>query len=460
MSLLEDVMAEEDLFADPTEFDDNAEQGADEAEEAKDGEEEKKVEPKKRIIRNPQPKLNADRLRGPRGLATLQKVFEDVRFKGKNHEKEYLDKIMWKLEHWCHRLYPKLQYDECLYRIEKLGNKKLVRTYMGKLRQGLVDLDEIANDEVVEDVPDVLPQEDEFDNLLDQQIAQIRQEPVQPAPVQLTDEQIERMRKNQEAARERLRAKRLAQQLQFQEYENIDNINIETNQAVPNEEGDFRPAEDEINDLLNQPIAQKPQEPVELTDEQKERMRKNQEAARERLKAKRLAQQMQQENIDNKATYQKVAGTSQEINKSSEDNAVEKNLVSSTVASISHTLVDDEANQINSSPIASTNRIDAETENNIEEMDINQVSWPIASTNHTEDGTSVLGLSTSPAAKNSRIESEICVPETDNNIEEMEISPVVDISVSGGDDVEEMQITPVEEISTTEVPEVLPNCDE
>lgn len=453
MSLLEDVMAEEDLFADPTEFDDNAEQGADEAtEEAQDGEDEKKVEPKKRIIRNPQPKLNADRLRGPRGLATLQKVFEDVKFKGKNNEKEYLDKVMWKLEHWCHRLYPKLQYDECLYRIEKLGNKKLVRTYMDKLRQGLVDLDEIANDGVVEDVPDVLPQEDEFDNLLDQQIAHIRQETVQavqPAPVQLTDEQIERMRKNQEAARERLRAKRLAQQLQFQEYENIDNITSQTNQAVPNEEGDFRPADDESNELLNQPIAQEPQEPVELTDEQKERMRKNQEAARERLKAKRLAQQMQQENIAN----ENLASTSLDINKSSEGNAVEKNWVSSPAASISHTLVDDEANRI-SSPIVCTNRIDAETENNIEEMDISQVSCPIACTNHTENGTT-----TSPAAKSIRIESEICVPETENDIAEMEITPVVDISVSEGNDVEEMQITPVEKPSTTELPEVVPSCE-
>ena len=33
-------------------------------------------EKKKRVIRNPQPKLNADRIMGPRGIQTLEQVFK------------------------------------------------------------------------------------------------------------------------------------------------------------------------------------------------------------------------------------------------------------------------------------------------------------------------------------------------------------------------------------------------
>ena len=40
-------------------------------------------ETKKRIIRNPQPKLNPDRILGPRGVPVLEQVFADFKAHGK-----------------------------------------------------------------------------------------------------------------------------------------------------------------------------------------------------------------------------------------------------------------------------------------------------------------------------------------------------------------------------------------
>ena len=66
-------------------------------------------EKKKRIIRNPQPKLDPERITGnKRGIATLgTKVFGDFKSKGKGNEFQDLDLVMKKMEHWAHRLYPK-----------------------------------------------------------------------------------------------------------------------------------------------------------------------------------------------------------------------------------------------------------------------------------------------------------------------------------------------------------------
>uniref|UniRef100_A0A8W8I7N8 TIMELESS-interacting protein n=1 Tax=Magallana gigas TaxID=29159 RepID=A0A8W8I7N8_MAGGI len=40
----------------------------------------------KKVVRRPQPKLDATRLTGERGIPILPKVFQDVKFKGKGHE--------------------------------------------------------------------------------------------------------------------------------------------------------------------------------------------------------------------------------------------------------------------------------------------------------------------------------------------------------------------------------------
>ena len=84
-------------------------------------------QPKKRIIRNPQPKLDPDRICGARGVGTLCDVFEDFKPKGGDYVFEDLESAMKKMEHWAHRLYPKLPFDDVMARISVLGKKMSVQ---------------------------------------------------------------------------------------------------------------------------------------------------------------------------------------------------------------------------------------------------------------------------------------------------------------------------------------------
>ena len=94
---------------------------------------------KKRIIKNPQPKLNPDRLMGPRGIQTIEDLFENWESKGKGREFDDLDVIMTKLEHWAHRLYPKLPFDNVVDVVaNRLGKKKAVQTHIKKIRLNMV----------------------------------------------------------------------------------------------------------------------------------------------------------------------------------------------------------------------------------------------------------------------------------------------------------------------------------
>ena len=47
-------------------------------------------------------------------------------FKGGDHVFEDLDRAMKKMEHWAHRLYPKLPFDDTMARISVLGKKMTV----------------------------------------------------------------------------------------------------------------------------------------------------------------------------------------------------------------------------------------------------------------------------------------------------------------------------------------------
>ena len=93
-------------------------------------------QPKKRIIRNPQPKLDPDRICGARGIGTLKDIFADFKAKGGDYVYDDLDRAMKRIEHWTHRLYPKLPCDDVLSRISVLGKKMAVQTNVKKLRMG------------------------------------------------------------------------------------------------------------------------------------------------------------------------------------------------------------------------------------------------------------------------------------------------------------------------------------
>nr|CAD7410370.1 unnamed protein product [Timema poppensis] len=200
------------------------------------------VEPKKRKVLRPQPKLNAERLKGPRGIATLENVFKDFKFHGKGYEKHDLDRVMNQMKHWAHRLYPRFQFDDCLEKIEKLGHKKPLQTYVKKIRMGLETSEEpmnlIDDDDIIDTGMfadnDLQPPVDAFDELLSQQLSEMRarqtsQPPVASQrvlqqPVILTTEQKERMLRNRLMAEERRLARLKAQQDKSKNSE-LDNTN-------------------------------------------------------------------------------------------------------------------------------------------------------------------------------------------------------------------------------------------
>ena len=69
------------------------------------------------------------RLTGDRGIPVLPQAFEKVKYKGKGHELSDLNKMMGVMEHWAHRLYPKMPFDELIERVERLGQKKDVQVF-------------------------------------------------------------------------------------------------------------------------------------------------------------------------------------------------------------------------------------------------------------------------------------------------------------------------------------------
>ncbi|CAL8403825.1 unnamed protein product [Boreogadus saida] len=105
---------------------------------------------KRRTVKRPQPKLDSQRLTSERGLPALRTLFGNVSFKGKGHEAEDLRVVMQKMENWAHRLYPKLQFDDFMDKVERLGSKKDVQTCLKRIRldMPLVHEDFIGETEV------------------------------------------------------------------------------------------------------------------------------------------------------------------------------------------------------------------------------------------------------------------------------------------------------------------------
>nr|CAD7266727.1 unnamed protein product [Timema shepardi] len=131
------------------------------------------------------------RLKGPRGIATLENVFKDFKFHGKGYEKHDLDRVMNQMKHWAHRLYPRFQFDDCLEKIEKLGHKKPLQTYVKKIRMGLETSEEpmnlIDDDDNIDTEMfannDLQPPVDAFDELLSQQLSEMRARQTPQPPV-------------------------------------------------------------------------------------------------------------------------------------------------------------------------------------------------------------------------------------------------------------------------------------
>uniref|UniRef100_A0A1A9WKZ2 TIMELESS-interacting protein n=1 Tax=Glossina brevipalpis TaxID=37001 RepID=A0A1A9WKZ2_9MUSC len=139
-----------------------------------------KVETKKRLVRNPRLRLTVQTLSGLRGIQTIEDYFRNIEYKGKGYEKLDLDEIMQRLQHWAHRMYPTYKFDDVLSKIEQLGKKKPLQVHMSRYRLGMLESmkqmeesekDGSEDEKEMEEVGEQLEVYDEFDALLDEQIA-------------------------------------------------------------------------------------------------------------------------------------------------------------------------------------------------------------------------------------------------------------------------------------------------
>ena len=228
---------------------------------------------KTHVVRNPLPKLNAERLKGPKGIQTIEKYFEGFKFHGKGYEKLDLDRVMKRMEHWAHRLFPKLEFDDFVERVEKLGTKKELQVFVTKYRQDMISAeDDIITEDNI-DAENDKEQDgpiDEFDLLIAEQIEKQKQvvnqslmpdastsnndvfdkllsqsnsKSAQPilkssTPTQLSDEVKERIERNRQQAIERRNARLAAmrEEAERNKMEGIDSTQLEdsSNLQVPN----------------------------------------------------------------------------------------------------------------------------------------------------------------------------------------------------------------------------------
>ncbi|KAJ8248720.1 hypothetical protein GJAV_G00227000 [Gymnothorax javanicus] len=173
---------------------------------------------KRRSVKRPQPKLDSQRLVSERGLPALRTLFNNVKFRGKGHETEDLRLLMQKMENWAHRLYPKLQFEDFIDRVESLGSKKEVQTCLKRIRldMPLTHEDFIGNDGQEEALfrEDPMPVEtDPFgdDGLADDPMVHSTPAPASQSLITLTEEQQRRIELNKQLALERRLARLKAQ---------------------------------------------------------------------------------------------------------------------------------------------------------------------------------------------------------------------------------------------------------
>lgn len=132
-------------------------------------------------------RLNVERLKSDRGIHTLENYFKEVKFRGKGYERDDLNMVMKRLEHWAHRLYPNYTFDDFVTQVEKLGRKKELQTHMYRYRHGLLE-DVSKNKDNGGEVADEMGSHmegvepiDELDEIIDQQIQNYTMVPRTPS---------------------------------------------------------------------------------------------------------------------------------------------------------------------------------------------------------------------------------------------------------------------------------------
>ncbi|XP_034638938.1 TIMELESS-interacting protein [Trachemys scripta elegans] len=192
-----------------------------------------------KAIKRPIPKLDAQRLISERGLPALRHVFDNAKFKGKGHETEDLKTLLRHMEHWAHRLFPKLQFDDFMERVESLGNKKEVQTCLKRIRLDLPILHEdFTSNEGSGGGNNGLKMSPEEE--LDPFSQNVKEEFDSHSSTALTEEQQRRIERNRQLALERRQAK---MQFNSQSQEN------DLPATQPNEEFKTMEAQDDLTEV-------------------------------------------------------------------------------------------------------------------------------------------------------------------------------------------------------------------
>ncbi|XP_040081754.1 TIMELESS-interacting protein isoform X3 [Oryx dammah] len=114
------------------------------------------------------------------------------------------------MEHWAHRLFPKLQFEDFIDRVEYLGNKKEVQTCLKRIRLDLpiVHEDFVSNNDEVEENNGNDVTATELDPFLTNSYGSV--EFASESSRSLTEEQQQRIERNKQLALERRQAKLLS----------------------------------------------------------------------------------------------------------------------------------------------------------------------------------------------------------------------------------------------------------
>lgn len=117
-----------------------------------------------------------DRFMSDRGLQSVGECCKGLRYKGKGHELQDVNALMARMQHWAHRAFPKMKFDDALTIVEGLTKKRIIQTHMTKYRldmlQPVVQADEENAEQDPVDLTGVQPIDD-FDDLLGDQIEQM-----------------------------------------------------------------------------------------------------------------------------------------------------------------------------------------------------------------------------------------------------------------------------------------------
>ncbi|KAJ3034177.1 hypothetical protein HDV00_005396 [Rhizophlyctis rosea] len=85
--------------------------------------------------RGPMPKIDAQRLLSPAGLPRLKELSTKVKFKGKGHEVENLQKLITFYQIWGHELYPKAPFRQFVERVEKVCKQRHLKVFLNSVIQ-------------------------------------------------------------------------------------------------------------------------------------------------------------------------------------------------------------------------------------------------------------------------------------------------------------------------------------